>query len=321
MQLIINIFKKKQRIIFTSLGVFICGYLLFKHDAAMTIENVSPRALFLLVVLKTVVAFVNAVKFRFSANIFHLNLSFLEWNGLPYITTFHNYIMPINTGNLFRATYLKIRHNFSYSKFIGLLIGSNCIDIIVTCILGFIAAFFLKTIIEKAALIFFPIFILSLASIIALILTCHLLFGKLTENKKSRFVKLISNLQTSISVFKDAPLSIIQFGFISIISILFRSISLLFCFYILGINPSLALVIVSICLTNFTILFSLTPGNLGVTEGTLAATFFMAGIPMDIGLEVTALSRLTSMLVQAALGLFFSYILSGKLRTMETKKE
>jgi uncharacterized protein (TIRG00374 family) len=260
------------------------------------------------------VALLNAIKFRYISKVFKLDLTSLEWNGLPFITTFHSYVMPIRTGNLFRATYLKTNYNLEYSKFIALLLGASYIDVLITSFLGIVATVFLKTITVQVKISIICIFFFALSSMIILAPAYKFITARAIKLKNEKVNRMLIRIQESVSYFKDARLELLRFSIVAVLSLLIRSITLQFCFFVLGSSASIMLVIVSICLTNFTILLSLTPGNLGVTEGALAATFFAVGVPMGTGLQVIALSRLTSIIIQLILGLPSSYILSGKLK-------
>jgi uncharacterized protein (TIRG00374 family) len=303
---------KYYRLLFTLSTIAACFYLLLRQNYTESIGTISIEWLWALLAIKFLVALVNAAKFKISAKFFNLHLSPSEWNGLCYITTFYSYFMPARLGNIFRAKYLKNRYNFQYVKFITLLLGANYIDVFMTCLLGLYATSSIWSDRTSISSGFPAIFMVALITLIILIPLSRWFIKQHVLSRASFLARILKDLQQSLSVFQAQPITIFKFGALSIVSLILRCIALLACFEALGSQERLGLIVIAICLVNFTALFSLTPGNLGITEGTLAATFLMVGLPMEPGLRAIALSRLTSMIIQAFLGILFSYILAGK---------
>jgi len=304
--------SKSFRIAITLFSLAACTYLLLHQEYTRTLQSVSLLYLSIIFCLKFFVSLLNAIKFKLSTEIFGIHLKPSEWNGLCYISTFYSYFMPARMGNFIRAGYLKKKYKFQFIRFITLLLGANYIDVFLTCIFGFLAS--VALLLPKTSLTpWIPgTFLAILFSLLLFIPFSRWGVMHLTWPKTTFIAGLMKDFQESILLFQSHPNLVFKFGILSILSILLRSVVLLFCFYAFDVYPNFGLVIIAVCLVNFTELFSFTPGNLGITEGTLAATFFAVGLPISTSLVAIALSRLTSMVIQAILGVLFTYILTGR---------
>ena len=102
--------------------ILLMGIYLYRNPTLFSaLKNISSTTLMLLVVLRLFLMFTNGYTLKLIIAKFDINLSIIEWLGLPIITTLGNYITPFSGGMVARATYLKQRHTLPYAQFMSIL--------------------------------------------------------------------------------------------------------------------------------------------------------------------------------------------------------
>jgi uncharacterized protein (TIRG00374 family) len=85
------------------------------------------------------------------------------------------------------------------------------------------------------------------------------------------------------------------------------------CFWGIGADvPFVAPLLISLG-AQLTLIVSVTPGNLGITEAAIIGLGTLLGAPLEVGVSAATVSRLGSLLVQVVLGLFYSQLLFGNV--------
>lgn len=110
---------KKLSLILLTISLIVCGYLVWHYrEMFVRIFDIEVQYLIILSGLFTLVQLVNGYKIFVIVQFFGSKMKTLDWVGLPYMTSYLNYL-PGNAGSGITAVFLKKKYNLPYTKFIS----------------------------------------------------------------------------------------------------------------------------------------------------------------------------------------------------------
>jgi uncharacterized membrane protein YbhN (UPF0104 family) len=280
------------------------AYLLWaKRDLFEGSLQLDPILLSLILFLKAVVALNSGFRFHLISKLFKLHLSFSEWFGLSAVTTFLTQILPAKTGVIPRAFYLKQHHGVDYSRYTSLLVYLNIYDIRINLFIG-----------AGTALVFAvghrPEFSM---------ITLALLAG---GGFSAALIRILPHLKRAIPVvrlrriadkvvlgqkdFQGCGPQLLQINLWLLFSLFFRALTLHVCLHAAtDTNIPFALTLLASSMANLSMFVSITPANIGITEGIIGYVLFLGGYGPSEILPGLIVSRLGSLLIQLGLGFVF----------------
>lgn len=230
-----------------------------------------------------------------------------EWFGLAVVTTMCNYITPFSGGLLFRATYLKRQHAFSFTKFVTLLSANYLISFWVIAVTGLFCFLFLEP--DSMSSI---VFLFFLGTFIAI--SCIALIPVKSIPGTSKFIRIINNSLHGWLFIKRDKILLIKLIVYTLANILLNSCAFWVACNSLDYNISLLPSIIISLIASFSVVIKLTPANLGIHEAIIGFTSPLFGIEIGQGLMTALVLRGTGIIVLFILGPLYSYILTKKLR-------
>ncbi len=191
---------------------------------------------------------------------------------ISLLSTVGNYALPMRGGFGLRAVYLKKKHSIGYKGFAKISLARFCTIFLVDSILGLVSVFLLW---RDDNVFDGPVFIaLVLALIISSVVQTS---GYFPLEKRLRFLKGFIGRSTSLLNLDGVRRSLIL---IALLNSSTRWLWVILCFHALSVDlsPSQGLMISS--LIPLSMIVTLTPGNLGVTEGLLiyVSSIFDVGV-------------------------------------------
>jgi uncharacterized protein (TIRG00374 family) len=247
--------------------------------------------------------------FKFLLEIFKVNLNYKEWFGLSVCNTMFNYYLPARGGLVVRAYYLKQKYNFPFSHYASLLTATYIIAFFLSGTVGIFSTilykFFHGILLKKLLLIFT---LLLLCTFVLALLT--LLFAKLRVTlKHERINNIFQLIQQGFDYFFKNWQVVIYFSMLHILFLCVSAARLYVSFYAIGIEVVSLQMLIIVSLVNFTLLLTLTPGNLGIREGVISFCAYLYGIPPDIAILAALIDRAAEVVLTFVLGLTYSRIL------------
>lgn len=229
-----------------------------------------------------------------------------EWLGLAIVTTMGNYLTPLSGGLLFRATYLKHQHSFSFTKFATFLSANYLINFWVIGVMGVLTIFLINPVeTNRLVLLFFLLVVFIISAIF------FLPFSKMPGH--SRFIKIINTSIDGWLYIKQDRNLLIRLIFYTLINILLNASSFWIASNALGFTISAFSSVMISLIAAFSIVIKLTPANLGIHEAIIGFTSPLVGIGVGEGLMTALVLRGAGMIILFFLGPIFSYILAKKL--------
>jgi uncharacterized protein (TIRG00374 family) len=155
------------------------------------------------------------------------------------------------------------------------------------------------------------IFIFAILLTMTLVVTILILF---IVNRKitipwQRMNRFLQNIQESLLYFKKNHALVINIILVNFAFVLTLSARLYWCFHSLGIEANFFQILVIRTVSIFSMVISLTPGNLGINEGIIGLCANLVGVPLSKALTAAALDRLVAIMMTFAIGVVYSRIL------------
>ncbi len=287
-------------------------FLYIKRREIYYLCQLNYGTLLLLITAAILPVSLNALLFKNNISFFSLRLSFKEWYGLAVTNTMYNYLLPARGGIALRAFYLKRVHKFPYSRYLSFTLGIYILNLLFAATLASLICLLLayNNSLNKPVYLYLSLTLLT--ALIALIFfLCR--FDPKHIPQTTRVFNFLKNTADGFKQFRSKPflirnLFLIQFFFIASITL-----RLFIAFYALDIPVSFIKLLLVNSLADFTMVFSFTPGNLGVREGIIGVSAGLLNITADQALLAAILDRFANIVVVFILGLIFSRILFHKI--------
>ncbi|MCF7889456.1 MAG: flippase-like domain-containing protein, partial [Victivallales bacterium] len=293
--------RKKTFYSFVLIGLLL--FIYWNTELFYSLRHISFLDLILLFLFGLSAIYINSTQFRYLAEVFDMRLKFKEWFGLSVTNTMHNYYTPARGGTALKAFYLKKAHNLAYSSFISLTAGtylfgfflaslSAVFFILISCLLyqQFYETVFLISITLAAATAVIGFFSLKIE------------FSAVFK-KIPRLHKFVLNVEKGLSFFKKNKKLLVKILLFKFLFIVIMAIKLYWAFKAVGIETNLVNILIVQSLVVFSMVLSLTPGNLGIREGIIGLLAAMLDIPLKEAVLGALVDRAVMMCIVIFLGL------------------
>jgi uncharacterized membrane protein YbhN (UPF0104 family) len=295
------------------LGLFIAR----ETDLASALLRVSLSSLAGLFLIQCLFNAVSGLVLRELSLFFGVRLNGTEWYGLPAATTMGNYLTPASGGLVARAVYLRQRYGMSYPRFLTLLSSGYLINFLVISAVGF----FIVIGKYRHDLHVLPLAFFFLAVCTVILFLLHRPVP--LPDGEGRIRQFLRDVVSGWPLMKGKTDLIVKLIVLSLANILLGSSSLWLAFNALGYPvPGMDALLINL-LQSFSLLISITPGNLGVQEGVVSLSTGLLGHGLGAGLLAALLIRAVTVLFILSHGPLFSYLLSKELvaaRNMDKKE-
>ena len=292
-------------LILTVIGIGL--YLSNNQSLLLSLKNIPISYILILLVIQVLLLIMNGLFLNAFTLKFNIHLKTTEWLGLAVVTTMINYITPFSGGSLFRATYLKHQHSFSFTKFAALLSANYLINFWTIGVVGALSILFVEpTGTNKMVLVFFLMVVLVISIIVLLPVT------KIPGNSKLNKI-INSSLEGWLLIKRDKGL-LTELIFYTIVNIILNALAFWVACMSLGFTISLFASVIISLIAAFSIVIKITPANLGIHEAIIGFSAALVGMGVGEGLMAALVIRGTGIIVIFLLGTLFSYSLTKQLK-------
>ncbi len=224
---------------------------------------------------------------------FRRDISVKESFYLSTLSRIGNYLLPMRAGAIFRATYLKKKYNFDYSKFLSTLYGYYIILFLLYSLLG-VGALGLKWVLNDQKYLLLLLFFIILFLGMLFLMFVRFPFEKIVKKEDSFFGKVFKFLNRFIKswdmIVKNRRL-LFQLALVTFGNILINTIIIFIEFISLGITVKFLDLILYSTLSGVSLLVSLTPGSLGVREAVFLISSQSIGLSQEQILQLAIVDR------------------------------
>lgn len=282
-----NRIKKLFSFIITVLCLGACVSFLVKNSHIFLIfHRISPSFLILFFIFTLLYTASNGYFSKIILTGFSVKVTFGEWFSLPFVTSLANLVTPFRGGAAYRAWYLKKLYNLSYSLFMVQLGSSIMFSLIIGSLFGFTSSIYF-VIQQKPFAGYFvaAFFMIAVTTYVLIRSKIHIAANSNIFLKKLRDVldgwHMIHTNTTLVAKLVLNVLITHSLSFI-LLYLAYRSLQINIGF--------MAVVFISIT-SSFSMLFNVTPGNLGLREGIITLCGIYSGIEMADAAAVSLLIR------------------------------
>lgn len=296
--------------ILTIVGIVLFVY--FKRQELKPLLEIGLLPLLALLGVSIIPLFINALRFKNNISIFKIELPFKEWFGLTVSNTMYSFLLPLMSGLAVRAVYLKKKYDFQYSRQISFLTGSYLINFITaSAVASLLSLWFYVSGETEFGLLYLAVGLVF----ICLLLLTFILFrvNAASLPQRNRFLSTLKSAAEGLHEFRGKPGKILTLVFLHILFIISLNIRLFIAFYILGIPVDFTHLLFIQSFVVFSVVLSITPGNIGLNEGIIGLFSGFLGISLEEALLGAILDRVVGMIVIFAFGLIYSKILLNNI--------
>lgn len=285
----------------------IVWFLFANFELVTLLTDISLVWIAILVLLRVLFLGINGLFLRACALRLGVKLCFWEWIGLPFVTTMGNYITPLSGGMLARAAYLKHKHQLPYSQFLSLLSANYLIIFGAAGLVGLVTIGVLPAATANRLILAAFFSIVTFGIILLLLLPDVRLPGSW------RIVRFINQTLEGWTVVKSDRQLLVELFAFSFASVLLNAFTFWAAYRALQLPVTWQTAVLISLATVFSVLLTVTPGNLGVREAIIGLVSELTGAGIGEGLIVALLIRGTTLVSAFTLGPLFSFLLTQRL--------
>lgn len=234
--------------------------------------------------------------------------------GLSSLTRFANQIAPGYLGATIRAVYLKKKYKVSYSEFSSSFLLSNVLQFLISGVVV-LAIFTFQNRSLGGPQSISIVFLAMLFFVSLLFIPLSAISGWTNDFARGRnnrvFTRLTSIIEEYAKVRKHPGL-LIRTLFWMVLTLLTSTIAFMCLYGMLGDTISFVDALFISAFAGWSIIFSLTPANIGVREGLMAVAAQLIGVSVPLTITVAFLYRIITFLLVAALSAYFAPKLFNK---------
>lgn len=274
------------------------AYVATRRGLLESLLEVPPASVALLVLLSIANVAAQSLQFRQLSLVFGLNLRSQEWIGLTAVNTMANYSLPARTGLVVRAGYLARVHDMSFSRYAALAAASLGLMLFIAAAGGLLVSL---AVLDGAALAKAAIFFLSVLGALAAG-TIGVKLISVLARLSQRVTRFVEGFRRGMAAVAQGGAKSIWFVVWTFAVFLIQSARLAVAFGATGIEITLAEAVIIAAAGALAIIVSITPGGLGIKEGTIAFVATLVGIGVPDALLAALIDRAAEVLVTFVAG-------------------
>lgn len=271
------------------LGIFIARY----WEDFQNIKIVNPLAMLPIILLMLLFLIVNGLVNYIILRGYSVPVSLGISIGLASTNTIGNLLLPMRGGTVSNAVFLRKKYSFSYSLFLALLSAIYIVIFWTSSLFGIIVMVLQKNIYgQDIPLNLFIFFIL-----VFIFFSIIILFSPEIPVTKYGFInKFIQVLNNWRLINKNRKI-IASLICLTILNILITALFTYFEFILIGEEVAFDKLIIYAIFSGFSLLVSITPGNIGIRESFSMYSALVLGIALPVVLIVSVVDRFFNFIV------------------------
>lgn len=283
--------RQKYRMILSIItGIGIIAILLYFSDIKSMVSilrNINPIWIVLGFLVYNINWILRGYRWQIILNSIGHKIGLKDSISLTILGNFINLAAPAKIGDFARAFVLKRNSNVDISKGIYSVIVDRILDLFGILILAYISF----TIISKDLLL--PSWTKTIIdNLISVLIIGPIIIGIISRikiSKVKKFSSLISLIENIKAIYK--PKKMVELCVLSIILWIFEISTMVILLYSINHLDNIPLILFAVMVANLTKALPLTPGGIGVYEGTVATILMTGGLPYSIGLTMGILEH------------------------------
>lgn len=299
--------RKKQSILRTLISVVIsvafAGYIyLHRHSMITAFKGIDVKYVALIVISQITAQFANAGLLKTSINSFVKNLKMTDAFKITLAASSINFFTPVVGGISAKAIYLKRKHQLSYALFTSVIYANYLISFMFSFLFGALGLILLhhglnNRAVQVATLFFGGGIILCTGFMLFSHKLTHQLHRiKFKNNLLSGVIQKVLNVNEGWETIRDNKRVLINMSAWTALAMISTVLSYTFVMKSLNIHAAAGAILIFAALGNVSLLFNITPGNIGIRETIYASAYTITGINLQTVVAFSLLERTTLIL-------------------------
>ena len=266
------------------------------------IIRISPNLLVTITLMQVLLLFVAAWRHRVTAERLGLRIGFWAWLDLFVYSRFLNRFYP-QAGNAYRATVLKMTFRFPLSRYVGAFALFHCLDTLITLLLLLLLLLLGESDLQVAGLNAAAVVGSLVAGSVVVLALVSLFWRKTRSARKtsSRFFARLAEVADDVAKGIRRPRLLLKLSLSGLIVFAGGVYMNWLCFVELGSPVGSARLGVLHFVRRATLMISLTPGNVGITETCYGLLSGAMGDAVAHAIIVAAVMNITGLAAVALL--------------------
>jgi len=275
-------------------------FLLNNKEQLKKISEISPWYILEISGLVILYRLISAFSIKRLIKAFGVDMSFKEWFGLSSVTTMANYFMPLKSGMLTRAFYLKNKYNFAYSQFLAAALGFCVFFFFINVVVGLIS---ISLIFLLSGTFYFKLFIFLCAAFFCI--GIFILSWEHFSKKELRF-ELLNKLFLGLAYFKKQKRLLISLLGLNMLGTLIMALRFFVAFKAIGVSADFLAMVTLANIVSLSFIINITPADLGIREAAITIMTGLIGLSTLDGALVSVIDRSISFILAFLFGGIFS---------------
>lgn len=285
--------------------VIFVAYFISNRDNFRPLLHINIWLLFLIAAIDIAVIAANGLFTRAILQPFGKVISYAESFFLSMISSVGNFFAPAGAGFVFRAIYLKRKHNFSYQNYVSILFGNYIIVFIVNSLAGLAALALLRQHDNRE----FKTLAATFGFILVMSLALTFLRLKAEPSKaggtKAWFMNNLKRVSSGWRTIYSHPRLMARLFGTTLLNLGLITLMYLAIAKSLHFNVSFAALLLLSALNALSLFINVTPGNLGIKEAVYLFSANVMGLSVSQILSIAVIDRGVQFVVLAVAWLAF----------------
>lgn len=290
----INLLKKYISPILTTVVLILFGAYLYNNPQIISqLALVNWIYIVIIMFIYLFVFFLEGIFVLISLKIFNKEILIKESFFLSIVSRIGNYLLPMRAGAIFRATYLKKKYNFEYTKFLSTLYGYYIIFFLLNSFIG-VSVLIIRYLDIKVLSISLLLFFSSIILAMLFLIFVRVSWSKYIKSDRGLISKILSMIDKFVKgwtlIVRDKR-HFLMLLLIALGNILLNILIVYIEFISVGKTIDFVGVVIYTCISGLSLLISITPGSLGIREAAFLITSQSIGITENEVMQLAFLDR------------------------------
>lgn len=272
--------------------VLFIAYFINNAEEFKRLKDVPPIYLILISILNMIVIFMNGIFLIVILTPFKKAIPLLEAFYISLLSSIGNYFTPFRGGAGIRAVYLNTKHNLSYSYFMSTLSGNYIVVFMTLSLLGLISLIIIQLVQGMYSIVLYLALGIVFAGMVFLSIVRIPDFKEKERNKYiDKVLRILGRINTGWKMILDTKGMMVKLVLLMLLNFLITYLITYIEFKAIGVMLSPYSIVLYASLSGLTLLFSITPGSLGIREAVFLFSASVLGVTNADILNVAVIDR------------------------------
>lgn len=286
------------------------AYVVLQRDMLDALRAISPGMAVAIGAVSVVALVLQSFQFRAAILINGILMPLRESVALTAANTMANYYLPIRGGMVVRAAYMKRVYGFQISRYASVTVAITGLTIAMAGLLGVVGIGLVALgggePDQRGIVVFIGVAVAAVAAVAVTSIMSRLVGGN------GRLASFVRTFRTGMALWLHDRRGLTIFLAWTFLFFGAQALRLWLAFLSVGVRVDFGSMLVIQAMAAVAFILALTPGNIGIKEGSIVFAASLLGVDPEIALLASLVDRSVTLIVTAAFGLFNTRFLSSR---------